>query len=645
MTTTATPREQTSVHPFVRLPRRAGWAKTGRVALAILAATIAGFALLTVSVTSTALAAPKKPVNTSPPTISGAAREGQTLTADPGTWSGKGPISYSYEWRRCDSAGSNCVNITGATGVSYTLGASDVGSTLRVRVTAANSVGAASATSAQTAEVVTATASAPANSSPPTISGTAQAGQTLTADPGTWSSSEPISYGYQWRRCDPGGGTCVDVSGATAKTYLAVSADVGSAMRVMVTASSLGGSSEASSAPTAAVTASSGSVGYRGQSTSGAGIAPTGSKPESKLWWNDGSWWASMWAGSAQDFRIFRLDQGTESWIDTGVALDDRAGTRADVLWDGSHLYVVSHVFSTCGCSTSSPGYPSRLYRYTYDAARKTYTPDAGFPVQINNTKTETLVMDKDSTGTLWATWAQDGKVMVTHSQNGDDRSWATPYVLPAAGASNLNSDDISSLVSFGGKRVGVMWSNQTDSAMYFAYHVDGAADSSWTSEAAIKSPLYADDHLNLKSLLADADGHVYAVTKTSLGDTANPDSNAPLVLLLSRKSENGWASNTAWRIADRVTRPIVQLDESNNVLHLFATSSESGGTILEKKSPTASISFASGLGTTFLKDSASNALNNATSTKQNLTRASGLVLLASNDSTNYYWHNYESLP
>ena len=96
------------------------------------------------------------------------------------------------------------------------------------------------------------------------------------------------------------------------------------------------------------------------------------------------------------------------------------------------------------------------------------------------------------------------------------------------------------------------------------------------------------------------------------------------------------------WRVSDGVTRPILFIDESNLVLHIFATSSDSGGKILEKTTPINSISFATGTGTVFMKDGASNSLNNATSTKQNLTSGSGLVILASNDATGYYWHNYE---
>jgi hypothetical protein len=64
---------------------------------------------------------------------------------------------------------------------------------------------------------------------------------------------------------------------------------------------------------------------------------------------------------------------------------------------------------------------------------------------------------------------------MVSHSLDGADRTGKTPFVLPAAGTSNLKSDDISSVVAFEANKVGIMWSNQNDSAMYFfAYHRDG---------------------------------------------------------------------------------------------------------------------------------------------------------------------------
>jgi glucose/arabinose dehydrogenase len=93
------------------------------------------------------------PSNNTLPTLSGQATVGSTLTVQPGTWSGTQPITLAYQWRRCDSAGANCANITGATGTTYAVVAGDLGSTLRVRESASNSAGSAFADSAQSAVV------------------------------------------------------------------------------------------------------------------------------------------------------------------------------------------------------------------------------------------------------------------------------------------------------------------------------------------------------------------------------------------------------------------------------------------------------------------------------------------------------------
>jgi len=97
---------------------------------------------------------PVPPSNTSPPTIAGTAQEGQTLTAGSGTWSGTQPINYAYQWQRCESSGANCAPIAGATTTTYTLTAAEVGSTVEVAVTASNTAGSGTASSAPSAVVV-----------------------------------------------------------------------------------------------------------------------------------------------------------------------------------------------------------------------------------------------------------------------------------------------------------------------------------------------------------------------------------------------------------------------------------------------------------------------------------------------------------
>lgn len=81
------------------------------------------------------------PVNTSLPVASGSPFVDGILTVQPGAWSGRQPISFSYAWQRCNSAGGECAPIPGATGRNYRLTSSDVNHKIRCSVTARNAIG------------------------------------------------------------------------------------------------------------------------------------------------------------------------------------------------------------------------------------------------------------------------------------------------------------------------------------------------------------------------------------------------------------------------------------------------------------------------------------------------------------------------
>jgi hypothetical protein len=396
----------------------------------------------------------------------------------------------------------------------------------------------------------------------------------------------------------------------------------------------------------ASAVAGPGDVGYEGPSYAGGALEITGEKPESKLWWNDGHWWASMFDDGTSDFHIFRLNVATQTWIDTGVAIDPRAKSKADALWDQANqkLYVASHVFSKSGNTTE----PSRLWRYSYNAATDTYTVDAGFPVTIAAFSGETLVIDKDSTGQLWATWKQGTQIMVNRSTcpaTGPcpltaDATWGTPFVPSVdqtnAGSTTVNADDISSLIAFSGK-IGLMWSNQAKKAFFFAVHDDSAADTTWqaSKKIAVGTSAFADDHVNMK--LHAADGRIFVAAKTSLGST-----QARIVVLV-RDTAGNWTIHQHSTGSDDMTRPILMVDEANNRIHVFATE-EGGGSLYVKSSPMTSVAFGAGKGKPVIVDFDNPEIENPTSAKRSVNATTGMVVLASNDLTKRYWHHYDSL-
>ena len=376
-------------------------------------------------------------------------------------------------------------------------------------------------------------------------------------------------------------------------------------------------------------------VGYVDQSYAGVS-KPTGEKPQSKLWIAGGTWWGTLWDTASQDYHIFRFDRESQSWTDTGVLIDERSSASPDAYWDGTRLYVVS-----AGRSETTSTQAPRIYRFSFNAATQTWTRDSGFPVTIGNGGTEAVTLAKDSTGTLWVTYTQGAKVYLQHSVNGDDKVWTARYQLPTpAGQSDVDPDDIAAIVAYDGDKVGVMFSNQRLQVMYFASHTDGTSDQTWNLVAAYQRPEGADDHMNLKSLQADESGRVFAAVKASHDLPTDPE-----IHLLALRLDGTWTSHPIFTVAEGHTRAIVLIDSEHRRLHVFAAAPCcAGGVIYTKSSPLDNLRFEPGMGTPFISNSAHTQINNPTSTKQNLDSSTGLLVLAGDDDTDRYLHNYVSL-
>lgn len=377
-------------------------------------------------------------------------------------------------------------------------------------------------------------------------------------------------------------------------------------------------------------------VGFEDFSFAANGVkAPTGRKPEAaKLWFADGSWWGDLFRPSRDAYTINRFEPATQDWIDTGAIIDDRNVTRADVLWDGEHTYAI-----TGGTDPLSDKHAAVLDRFSYHSVTRTFTMDEGFPIRITDGGSETFVLARADDGQLWVAYTNQRAVYVTHSL-GNDREWTRPFPIPVPQAASLTADDVAAVIAYEG-HIGVMWSDQADGAMYFAEHANGAPDDAWSVSTAIQGPGLADDHLNLKTLQRDPAGLIFAVVKTSRNDSPDATPDDPLIVLLVLTRSGVWEQHVVGTVEDDATRPLLLIDTDQRMLHVFFSSPCcSGGTIYTKSSSLDRIAFPPGPGTPFMQ-STTNRLNNPASTKQNVSAATGLLVIASDDRNDRYMHNF----
>jgi hypothetical protein len=332
--------------------------------------------------------------------------------------------------------------------------------------------------------------------------------------------------------------------------------------------------------------------------------ADTESKPQSKLWFNRGSWWAVL--PDASGTWVWRLD-GTR-WT-AALKLSEGTKCRADVKSVGDVTHVL--LFDPAGG-------PSRLASVEYvaagDGAAATYRPwtarPALTPVQLS-ASAETATIELDGAGRMWLASDASTTIKLRYAD--------APYAAFSDAfnlASGVSTDDICTIAAFPDGSVGVMWSNQVTRQFGFRTHAAGAAPAAWSadelpaSQSALDVGLgMADDHLNAK---VAADGTLYVAAKTSY-DTAG----YPMLCLLVRRPNGKW--DDLYTVANSGTRPIVLLNEFEGSL-VVAYRQDGTGNIVTKRSPLSQIAF--GPAQVLITGPA----NDVTGTKQNFTAAMAAI-------------------
>jgi hypothetical protein len=200
----------------------------------------------------------------STPPITGTNMVGEVLSVSTGTWSGSLPMTFTFDWRRCDPFGNlpTCVSIPGTQTTTttafststYTLTDADLNQTIRVYITGKNTIGSFTGITNHTFPTLPKKRFAPAATTSPSISGAAHPGSKLIADIGQWSGDAPISYQTSWQRCDATAGHCKTITTQHRLSYVVQRTDLGRTFLFTVVATNPVGSAPSVSQPTPPIT-------------------------------------------------------------------------------------------------------------------------------------------------------------------------------------------------------------------------------------------------------------------------------------------------------------------------------------------------------------------------------------------------------
>lgn len=337
----------------------------------------------------------------------------------------------------------------------------------------------------------------------------------------------------------------------------------------------------------------------------------TGEKPQSKVWKYDSKWYTVIPISvSPAGTYLWRLDGDTWTKL---FRLSTKINVKADTRAVNAITYILLFDDNNEDAEFVRIQYSGGSYSII------TGGPGSEITVSLDN-GVEMATIDVDSNNKVWLAsdekvGSNDASIHVRYSEGPNYTSWS----LAATLATDPDHDDICVITAFatsGIPKIGVLWSNQNDNDFHFSYHIDSEDPATWYGPETAspgQSGSFSDDHMNFA---VSSDGTIYAAVKTSYdsgGETT--------IALLERETDGTW--NVYSVTNSDATRPIALLDDSNNKIYVFYTTSYvAANDIAYKYASTSNFSFSSG-------SIVNGSYNNVSSTKQ--TFSDDVVVMYSN--------------
>ncbi|HEY3522760.1 MAG TPA: hypothetical protein VGK63_03565 [Candidatus Limnocylindrales bacterium] len=341
---------------------------------------------------------------------------------------------------------------------------------------------------------------------------------------------------------------------------------------------------------------------------------PLDDRGAARVWSAAGTWWAILLAANGE-WHICRLDATAQAWVDTGTLVDARRSARADAVWDGTALLVASAVED--GGSDDA----ILVTRFSYRADIKRFVLDADFPIAVAHGPARAWI-DRDPAGRLWLALLSAGSVRVAHS-TGDDHDWSSAVPLGPAGGMVTAVAVASSATT-----LAVAYAVQDERALHVA---TPKADGTWN-----------EDKLEIAGATAGAvelEATMLAGDRLAVGARLSSDGAAALapgLVVAVRSADGAWRQAVADRIKDHAGS-FALVPTGGGEVTLVSTPSNTGGWLLAKSSPAATLAFESGPGTPILAGSLDGDLRDPVVARRAPDDGQALVLAADDTSGDYF--------